>query len=194
MVGYGRGEKGMKRKSWIQPSDAARYFGVSPSTIRHWISEGKLRAAKLPTGHLRILARDAARLLLAEGRAVPIELAQLGHKHVLIVDPDKHEAGTMAAALREKGGCKVTVADSSETAKGMLNGSRPDLVLLGVRQPGPAVPGNGRHDMLILAGASEEAPAPGARTFDLTFRVNDILPTPVDEKVVLSRVANVLLG
>ena len=56
-VGAKWGAMGVKRKSWIQPSEAAKYFDVTSSTIREWISDGKLRAAKLPTGHLRILAR-----------------------------------------------------------------------------------------------------------------------------------------
>lgn len=185
---------GVKRKSWIQPSEAAKYFDVTSSTIREWISDGQLRAAKLPTGHLRILARDVIKSLLRQGKSVPVELGSLSHKHVLIVDPDKKAATAVAEALRETSGCKVTVAETAFDARGLLNGARADLVLLGVRGVGVGTSGNGSLDMLILAGATDEPPAEGAPEQEVTFRVNDILPGPVDEKVVVSRVANVLLG
>ena len=98
----------MKRRSWIQPSDAAKYFGVPSSTIRQWIADGSLRAARLPTGHLRILARDVIKFLLEQGKAIPDELGNLANKRVLSVDPDKAAANARAKALRDSSGCKVT--------------------------------------------------------------------------------------
>ena len=184
----------MKRRSWIQPSDAAKYFGVPSSTIRQWIADGSLRAARLPTGHLRILARDVIKSLLEQGKAIPDELGNLANKRVLIVDPDKAAANALAKALRDSSGCKVTVADTAVDAKGLLNGARPDLVLLGVRQAWLGTPNNGSLDMLIRAGATEEPPSTETSGQAAAFRVNDILPTMLDERVIISRVANVLLG
>ena len=186
----------MKRKSWVQPAEAARYFGVNSSTIRQWISDGTLRAARLPTGHLRILARDVVKQLLEKGRSIPAELGSLASKHVLIVDPHKDEARAMAAALRGVSGCKVTVADTAMDARGLLNGARPDLVVLGVRggKAAAAGAGNGNLDMLILAAATEEPVPDNDHRPEAAFRVNDILSTPVDQGVVVSRVATALLG
>jgi excisionase family DNA binding protein len=183
----------VKHKSWVQPSEAAVYFGVDASVIRHWINEGKLRAAHLPTGHLRILARDVVKSLLEQGKSIPSELDSLSNKHVLIVDPDRALANSVAHILRENGGCNVTVAESSEGAMGLLNGTRPDLVLLGVRHP-PSKNGNGALNMLILAGTVDEPPRDGAPASEMAFRVDDILPAPVDELTIVARVASVLLG
>jgi hypothetical protein len=183
----------VRHKSWIQPSEAALYFNVATSVIRQWINGGKLRVARLPTGHLRILARDVVKTLIEQGKPVPPELDCLASKHVLIVDPDRKLAQSVAAILRDRSGCRVTVAESSEIARGLLNGSRPDLVLLGVRQP-PTGNGASALSMLILAGTMDDAPREGAATTGVTFQVNDILPASADQMTVASRVASVLLG
>lgn len=184
---------GMKRKSWLQPTEAARYLSVPCSTIRKWITEGRLRAAKLPTGHLRILARDVARFLIEQGKAIPTELGDLAKKQVLIVDPDKKAARSVAEALQAWSGCKVTVAESGSDARGLLNGFRPDLVVLGVRGSPVGAAGNGVPEMLILAGATDE-PLPKGTPLEAAFRVDDIIPGPADARAVVSQVANVLLG
>jgi hypothetical protein len=184
---------GVKRRSWIQPTEAAGYFNVAATTIRKWVSDGTLQGTQLPTGHLRILARDVARRLLQDGKAIPAELADLGRKHVLIVDPNRAWAESVADALQETSHCRVTVASSSDDARGLLNGTRPDLVVLGVRPKRMLPSHNGDLDMLILAAATDEVPADGGDT-QVTFRVNEILPTWADERTVASRVASSLLG
>ena len=184
----------VKRKSWVQPADAAKYFEVTPSTVRQWISDGRLPAVKLPTGHLRILARDVVKRLLEQGRPVPTELSDLSHKHVLIVDPDHTAAESVAAALRSTSRCRVTVAETSAHVRGLLNGYQPDLVLLGVRHPAARIAGNGSLEMLVLANTPDGPPPQDPGEQSAAFQVNDILPSPVDEQTVVSRIANVLLG
>lgn len=183
----------MKKKSWVQPSTAAGYFDVGHSTIRQWIATGKLRAAKLPTGHLRILARDVVKALLRQGKPIPKELGDLSTKHVLIVDADRESADAMAAMLLAASGCKVSVAGSAADAEGFLNGLRPDLVLFGVRST-LSVNGNARSGMLILANGPDE-PANGEdNTGEAAFSVSNILSVPVNEHLLAYHVANVLLG
>lgn len=183
----------VKKKSWIQPSAAAKYFSVSCATIRQWISAGQLRAAKLPTGHLRILARDVIKSLLRQGKPIPQELGNLSGKHVLIVDPDLETANAMAGALKSSSGCRVSVAETAPNARALLNGLRPDLVLLGVHRARP-VRGGGNADMLILARAPDELACKDANGEEVAFSVSDILATPVNERALAYHVANVLLG
>jgi len=183
----------VKKKSWIQPTAVAKYFSVSHATVRRWISDGKLRAAKLPTGHLRILARDVVKFLLRHGKPIPGELGDLSNKHVLIVDPAVDDANTMARVLRSASGCKVSVAGTALDAKGLLNGLRPDLVLLGVRQLS-SIGRNGGPDMVILARGMDDAAEADANGQEVTFSVSDILQAPVNDRVLAARVAHVLLG
>lgn len=183
----------VKKKSWVQPSAVAKYLGVSHATVRRWISDGTLRAAKLPTGHLRILARDVIKFLLRQGKPIPGELWDLSNKHVLIVDPDIDDANAMARVLRSAGGCKVSVAGTALDARGLLNGLRPDLVLLGIRQLS-SIGRNGSSDMVILARGMDGAVESDANGQEVIFSVSDILQAPVNDRVLAARVAHVLLG
>ena len=183
----------VKTKSWVQPDEVARYFNVSCSTVWGWISDGRLRAARLPTGHVRILARDVMKFLLQSGKPIPVELGDLAHKHVLIVDREQVAAEAMAGALREASGCKVTVAATASDARGMLDGVQPDLVLLAVRHPWLSGAGNGVTDMLILADARDEIYAREMHQ-EMAFRVGDIMVASVDGKQLVARVAGALLG
>ncbi len=182
----------MKRKSWIPPSAAAEYFSVSRSTVQAWISSGKLRAAKLPTGHFRILSRDVIKCLLELGRNIPRELGDLSNKRVLIVDPDRAAAAAMAGMLHKASGCKVSVAETAPDARGLLNAVQPDLIVLGIRHVGPLGDNGDSPDMLILARGSDQ---PAEATDDeISFSVSEILPVPVNDRTLACRVANVLLG
>ena len=183
----------VKKKSWIQPSAAAKYFSVSRSTIQQWIATGELRAAKLPTGHLRILARDVVKALLRQGKPIPRELGDLSAKHVLIVDANRESADAMAAMLLATSGCKVSVAGTATDAEGFLNGLRPDLVLFGVRNT-LSINGNDTSGMLILARGPDEPANGDAEAGETAFSVSNILSVPVDERVLAYHVANVLLG
>ena len=183
-----------KRKNWVQPSEVAEYFDVTAFTIHQWISNGTLRAARLPTGHLRILARDVIKFLLQKGKPIPGELTNLSNKHVLIIDTDRIAAREAAAALRTASGCKVTVAESAPETRGLLDGTRPDLVVLGVRRPAFALPHDGISDMFILGVGTDAPPAEDSGEQELTFRINEILPAPLDSKLLVSRVAHALLG
>ncbi len=183
---------GVKHKSWLQPTEAARYLSVPCSTIRKWIEEGRLRAAKLPTGHLRILARDVARFLVEQGKSIPTELGDLGRKQVLIVDRDREAARLVAEALMTSSGCKVTVAEDGADARGLLNGFRPDLVVLGVRPT--ASDSDSPPEMFILAGATDELDSQQDALPETAFRLADIVPGFADPQDLVSQVANVLLG
>jgi len=189
--GGGMRSMAVKKRRWIQPSVVAEYFGVTFSTIRGWVSCGKLRAAKLPTGHLRILARDVVRTLLERGKPVPSELGGLAGRHVLVVDSDAEAAQAVAAALREVCGCKVTVADSAPVVRGLLNGARPDAIVLRVRRR--ASSRNGDADLFILGHVADglSDPAPDGRW---AFDVNDILPPSADGALLASRLAGPLFG
>ena len=184
----------VKRKSWIPPSAAAKYFCVGHSTVREWISNGRLRAARLPTGHYRILARDVIKCLLELGKPIPAELGDLSHKHVLIVDPDLTAANTLASVLAVSSGCKVSVAETAPDARGLLNGMRPDLVVLGVRRGVPGNANGSRPDMLILAHREESPGGVSENGQELSLNVSEILPALIGHEFFASRVAHALLG
>jgi len=51
---------------YLRTSEAARFLGVSPGTVRNWERQGKLRARRLPQNDYRLfLERDLKMLLRA---------------------------------------------------------------------------------------------------------------------------------
>ena len=49
-------------ETYIRLQTAEQALGISYSTIRRWIREGRLRALRLPTGQLRVAKKDVEQL------------------------------------------------------------------------------------------------------------------------------------
>jgi len=47
---------------YVRLQTAEQALGISYSTIRRWIREGRLQALRLPTGQLRVAKKDVERL------------------------------------------------------------------------------------------------------------------------------------
>jgi molybdopterin-binding protein len=65
----------------MSPREAARMLGVSYSTIKQWILNGKLETVPTPGGHHRI-AESALRPLLAKDRLKPAEESRERYRKV----------------------------------------------------------------------------------------------------------------
>jgi len=52
----------MEEKRFLTSTELARMLGVDPTTIRHWIRTGKIRALKTLGGHFRISWEEAERV------------------------------------------------------------------------------------------------------------------------------------
>ena len=50
------------RRKLIWPGEAAEQLGVSPRTIRKWISQGRLPVSKLPSGRYKVALEDIERI------------------------------------------------------------------------------------------------------------------------------------
>jgi len=47
-----------KLSDFLRISDAAAYLGVSPNTLRNWVTAGKINAFRHPLNDYRIFKRD----------------------------------------------------------------------------------------------------------------------------------------
>ena len=113
---------------WLTLGQAARYLGVAQSTIRKWSDSGRVRAFKTPGRHRRYRRDDLDAFLersLPEARSGPV---------VLIVDDDARLREYVRVNL-EMEGYTVHEAGSAEEGMEVLDGLRPDLVLLDVMMP-----------------------------------------------------------
>jgi excisionase family DNA binding protein len=113
---------------WLTLGQAARYLGVAQSTIRKWSDNGRVRAFKTPGRHRRYRRDDLDAFLersLPDARSGPV---------VLIVDDDERLREYVRVNL-EMEGYTVQEAGSAEEGMEVLDGLRPDLVLLDVMMP-----------------------------------------------------------
>jgi excisionase family DNA binding protein len=113
---------------WLTLGQAARYLGVAQSTIRKWSDSGRVRAFKTPGRHRRYRRDDLDAFLegsLPDARSGPV---------VLIVDDDEQLREYVRVNL-EMEGYTVHEAGSAEQGMEVLDGLRPDLVLLDVMMP-----------------------------------------------------------
>src|SRR3954465_595933 len=113
---------------WLTLGQAAKYLGVAQSTIRKWSDQELLPAFYTPGGHRRF-RRGAPHAVLAasghSGRPGPV---------VLIVDDDPGVRRHVRVSLEAEG---YTVREAGNAAEGLalVEGERPDLILLDVLMP-----------------------------------------------------------
>jgi hypothetical protein len=55
------------RTAFVSVGKVALVFGVTPATVRNWISKGYVHALTLPSGHHRISETEVRRLVGAMG-------------------------------------------------------------------------------------------------------------------------------
>ena len=53
-----------KLSDYLRISDAAKYLGVSPNTLRNWVNAGKIVALRHPVNAYRLFKREDLEALL----------------------------------------------------------------------------------------------------------------------------------
>lgn len=48
---------------WIGTADASKYMGVSVTTFRRWLKDGKVKSKRTPTGELRFRRSELDQLI-----------------------------------------------------------------------------------------------------------------------------------
>jgi excisionase family DNA binding protein len=115
---------------WLTLGQAAKFLGVAQSTIRKWSDQGRVPAFYTPGGHRRYRRRDLEAFVDRSGPR-----GSSGGPLVLVVDDDARLREYVRANL-EAEGYSVLEAGDAEEALQVLEGQRPDLVLLDVVMPG----------------------------------------------------------
>jgi MerR family transcriptional regulator, light-induced transcriptional regulator len=55
----------------LSPKDFAAALGVSESSVKRWVDDGKIRALRTPGGHRRIAVNEAIRFVRSTGSPLP---------------------------------------------------------------------------------------------------------------------------
>ncbi len=115
--------------------EIAKFCDVYPSSVLHWINEGKLRAHVTPGGHRRVAREELIRFLKQFQMPIPAEL-RAGRRRVLIVDDEPEMARMLEKIFR----MHAEVFDVEASSSGIdalikIGQSPPDLVVLDVVMP-----------------------------------------------------------
>jgi excisionase family DNA binding protein len=110
---------------------AAKYLGVSESTVRKWADEGRLDAFSTPGGHRRFRRPDLDKFLQGARVPGPAERPPL----VLVVDADDQRRALVRYTLAAEGFGVREASNAQEGLAALDDGEPPDLILLDVLVP-----------------------------------------------------------
>lgn len=113
--------------------DIAKFCDVYPSSVMHWINDGKLRTQRTAGGHHRVTREDLVVFLRGLNVRLPDELT--ARKRVLVVDDDLELAKVIARAFSRRTEYEVETCGDGINALIRIGQRPPDLVILDIVIP-----------------------------------------------------------
>ena len=108
---------------------------VSPTTVRQWASQGKIRSSATPGGHRRFMRTDVDRFSREQG--LTMQLPDDQTTRILIVDDDQEITNYLTKVFDHVDAPVATmVANNGFHAGRLVQTFRPHVVLLDIMMPG----------------------------------------------------------
>lgn len=122
------------KKKFLKTNEAARYLGVSRSSLTNWVKQGTLGGGATPGGHYRFTVEELNSF--AEKRGLKI------HKRdedtpvkILVIEDDKAFREFVKDSLDIFSGFELKEAGDGMQGALLIGTWRPDLVILDIRMP-----------------------------------------------------------
>lgn len=115
--------------------EISKFCDVYPTTVIHWIEEGKLKAFITPGGHRRVKRSDLIALMTKHNMPIPEELNTHDKFRVLAIDDRVATLNMIKTILEAHGGIDVEIAKSGFEAGILIAEWMPDAVLLDILMP-----------------------------------------------------------
>jgi excisionase family DNA binding protein len=129
--------------------EAAKYCGVTYSTISRWIDSGKIKAFRTEGGHRKIVRKDLIKFM--KSRHIPLdEILAAGKNKVVIVEDDP-EMIKVYKDIFKKDKLTIEVAESGFKAGALIASVQPHLVILDIKLPDV----DGREVCAFVRGKSD---------------------------------------
>ncbi len=127
--------KARKVKKYLTPNDVAEMLMVSPTTVRQWSSEGKIKSSATPGGHRRFMRSEVERFSCENG--LTLQLPDDNSTRILIVDDDAAIVKFLLEVFnRVESPVHTMSANNGFDAGRLVQSFQPHVVLLDLMLPG----------------------------------------------------------
>jgi len=119
----------------LKTNDAAKYLGVSRSSLTNWVKQGLLGSGVTPGGHYRFTVDELDKFAEKRGLNIPKTLNDSGKIKILVIDDDNAFREFIKDALDVFSGFELKEATDGMQGALLIGTWQPDLVILDLRMP-----------------------------------------------------------
>ena len=124
----------MTRPALLTPAKVAEMLGVSPITVRSWVTKGWLKSVTTPGGHRRFLQADLEKFIRERSGSNKTEPK---HPKILIVDDDEYFREYLFEAIHLiDPEMEIQQASDGFHAGMIMSTLMPDIIFLDYEMPG----------------------------------------------------------
>lgn len=121
-------------KTFLKTNDAARYLGVSRSSLTNWVKQGLLGSGVTPGGHYRFTLEELDKFAAQRGLRIASPQNENQSK-ILIIEDDDAFREFVKEALETFSGYELREATDGVQGALLIGTWEPDLIILDMRMP-----------------------------------------------------------
>jgi excisionase family DNA binding protein len=123
-------------KTFLKTNSAAKYLGVSRSSLTNWVKQGLLGSGTTPGGHYRFMIEELNKFAADRGLTVsgtaPVPESPI---RILLIDDDRDFRDFVGEALQTFSGYDLREAGDGVQGALLVGTWAPDLIILDMRMP-----------------------------------------------------------
>lgn len=120
---------------FLTSNEAAKYLGVSRSSLTNWVKKGVLVGGLTPGGHHRFKIADLDAFAEKRGMEVPGNKSDKELVRILVVEDDEGFREYVKDALEIYSGYELKEAVDGLKGAMLVGSWKPDLIILDIRMP-----------------------------------------------------------
>lgn len=124
-----------EEKKFLRTNEAAKYLGVSRSSLTNWVKQGQLGSGVTPGGHYRFTIEELDAFAVKRGLDIPSGGRTGGKVKVLVIEDDASFREFIRDALEVFSGYELREAGDGMQGALVVGSWRPDLIILDIRMP-----------------------------------------------------------
>ena len=122
-------------EKFLTSNEAAKYLGVSRSSLTNWVKQGVLTGGLTPGGHHRFTTDDLNAFAEQRGMELPGNENESRNVRILIVEDDEGFREYVKDALDIYSGYELKEAEDGLKGALLIGSWKPDLIILDIRMP-----------------------------------------------------------